>query len=133
MKKILLVLLGLVILAVSFSGCGGGGENKKDDGMVDLWVLVAEYYDVPEDKQDQLGERACLYAYEYDKNSNMTKMISYDTDMETVLESYSYEYDKNGNRIKETCYDSQGKVVSQTQTKFDKNGNVVSQDTNNAQ
>ena len=99
MKKILLVLLGLVILAVSFSGCGGGGENKKDDGMVDLWVLVAEYYDVPEDKQDQLGERACLYAYEYDKNGNLIEKKEFPVGNPERYTVTTYQYNEHGDCI----------------------------------
>ena len=60
--------------------------------------------------------------YEYDKDGNMTKYISYVNDEKEPESWTEYQYDSNGNKIKSTnCY--RGSIDSEIVYKYDSKGN----------
>ena len=72
---------------------------------VELWVLTAEYYEVPEEHREKLGERLLLCSYEYDKDGNLIEKwdashtaFSGDPELGQLV---TYEYNEYGDCISE--------------------------------
>ncbi len=114
MKKIISLLL-VMCVAFGFSACGKADTPTEEKNMepVEMNLVSAVYKDGKPDKK-----------YEYDERGNEKLHVNYNKDGEVFSES-SNIYDEMDNVIR-SVYTVDGKVSeSNSDYKYDKNGNVV--------
>ena len=103
-KRITSILLALILVlstAVVFVGC-------KKDGIPDDLIP----YNV-----DANGNPTSYYKNEYDKDGNLIKEQTYNSEGELI--SYNTnEFDDRGNKTVSVFYDKDGKVAGETQVEY---------------